>query len=222
MKNIAIILAGGLGNRLGGDTPKQFKLLNNRRVIDYSIRIFEEHDLIDKIIIVCHKDWVEIIESEYKEHVIVTGGASRQESSFKGLKACVGNPENVLIHDAARPFLTQKIISSSINSLDKYQAVNTCIPSKDTIIIQKNNLIESIPNRKNILLSQTPQSFKYKTILSAHNKFKGDDLSDDIQLVNKIDIDCCNNKGSRYNIKITDNLDMEIAQMIINNRKIVE
>lgn len=218
MKNVAIILAGGSGNRFRDKTPKQFKLLNKRRIIDYSINNFEMHDLINKIIIVCHKDWVDIMNKEYKSHDVIIGGKSRQESSFIGLKSCPENTENVLIHDAARPFISQELISNSINLLNKYQAINTSIYATDTVVIKKNELIDSIPDRDNILLSQTPQSFKYKVILKAHEKFKDSNASDDIQLVNKMNIDCYNYIGSKYNIKITEYLDLDIAETIVNNK----
>ena len=222
MHNIAIILAGGSGNRFGDKTPKQFKLLNDKRIIDYSVKAFEKHCLINKIIIVCHENWIDIIQDEYKNHTVIAGGDCRQESSFIGIKACPGNTENVLIHDAARPFVTAKIISDSIKLLDKYQAVNTSIRTTDTIIIKKDKFIKSIPNRDDILLSQTPQSFKYKTIFEAHKKFKNNNASDDIQLVNKMNIDCYVYFGSQYNIKITKYLDIYIAQTILDNKMLEE
>ena len=221
-KNIAIILAGGRGDRFGQDVPKQFQLLNGKKIIDYSIKTFENHNLINKIIIVCHKDWVHIIQDEYKDCCVITGGLTRQESSYKGLLACTENPENVLIHDAARPFITNDMISNSIDLLNKYEAINTCIKATDTVIVRKNNFIESVLNRESIFLSQTPQAFKYRTILKAHKKFKGEDASDDIQLVNKMNINCYNTIGSKYNIKITDKLDLTIAEIIINNKILEE
>ena len=216
MKNVAIILAGGSGSRFGGNVPKQFQLLNKRRIIDYSIKEFENHNLINKIIIVCHKNWLSTMKNEYNRHQIIKGGLTRQESSFEGLNACDKKTENVLIHDAARPFITNVIISDCIKLLSKYDAINISIPATDTIVINKNNFIKSIPNRDDLLISQTPQAFKFNTIFKAHNNFKGDNLSDDIQLVNNMNIKCYNHKGSRYNIKITNKLDLDLAKVIIN------
>tara|TARA_Y100001970_G_C14109067_1_gene789801 strand:+ start:642 stop:1301 length:660 start_codon:yes stop_codon:yes gene_type:complete len=216
MKNVAIILAGGSGSRFGGTIPKQFQLLNERRIIDYSIKEFENHDLINEIIIVCHKNWLSTMKNEYNRHQIIRGGSTRQKSSLEGLNACDKNTDNVLIHDAARPFITNVIISDCIKLLSKYDAINISIPATDTIVINNNNFIKSIPNRDDLLISQTPQAFKFNTIFKAHNNFKGDNLSDDIQLVNNMNIKCYNHKGSRNNIKITNKLDLDLAKVIIN------
>ncbi len=218
MKNVAIILAGGSGSRFGGTIPKQFQLLNERRIIDYSIKEFENNEFINEIIIVCHKDWLSIMKNEYNKHKIIEGGLTRQESSFKGLNACNKNTDNVLIHDAARPFVTKMIISDCIKLLSKHDAVNISIAATDTIVINENRFIKSIPNRDNLLISQTPQAFKYNKIFKAHNHYKGNNLSDDIQLVNNMNIKCYNHSGSPYNIKITNKFDLDIAKVIINKK----
>ena len=156
------------------------------------------------------------MKNEYNRHQIIKGGLTRQESSFEGLNACDKKTENVLIHDAARPFITNVIISDCIKLLSKYDAINISIPATDTIVINNNNFIKSIPNRDDLLISQTPQAFKFNTIFKAHNNFKGDNLSDDIQLVNNMNIKCYNHKGSRDNIKITNKLDLDLAKVIMN------
>ena len=219
MKNIAIILAGGNGKRFDNSTPKQFLYLNKRRIIDYSISTFNNHQKIDKTIIVCHKEWIKIISKEYPNHKIVIGGKTRQESSFNGLIACPKITKNVFIHDAARPFVSSTIISNSIDMLGKYDAINLSIPSLDTAIIEKNKLVDIIPKRRHVFLNQTPQSFKYQTILKAHKKYTNKDLSDDIQLAKKMNVDCYNLKGEIYNIKITHENDMKIADLIISSKK---
>ena len=96
MKNIAIILAAGSGERFGDETPKQFIILHGRRVLDYSVNIFKKHKDIDDIIIVCPKEWINIIQNEYPDFKIVIGGKTRKDSSFNGLKACPNNTKNVL------------------------------------------------------------------------------------------------------------------------------
>ena len=108
----AIILAAGKSNRIGGEIPKQFLQINNRRIIDYSIRTFEK--VTNKIIIVVPHKWKKIIKTEYPKHKVIIGGKNRQESSFKGLIACEQETFNVLIHDAARPFVTDVIINPDI------------------------------------------------------------------------------------------------------------
>tara|TARA_Y100001970_G_C13909984_1_gene688003 strand:- start:101 stop:766 length:666 start_codon:yes stop_codon:yes gene_type:complete len=214
MTNIAIILAGGSGNRFKNTTPKQFLYLNDRRVIDYSISTFKNHQDIDDIIIVCHQQWLKKMESEYS-YKIVCGGKTRQESSLIGLKACPTKTSNVLIHDAARPFISNRLISKSINLLEKYEAINISKKATDTTVIVKDHLIDSIPDRSNIFCSQTPQSFKYKTILKAHKLSSDIDSTDDIQLVKNIGVECYNLKNDLDSIKITHEYDLKVASVIL-------
>ena len=218
MRNTAIILAGGAGKRFNNSVPKQFLYLENRRIIDYSVNTFSNHKDINDIIIVCNNDWIKIIKEEYPNYNIIAGGKTRQESSLLGLQYCNKETQNVLLHDAARPFINVEYITKSIQLLEKYEAVNISIPLSDTMIIAKKNIIHSIPSRENVYLSQTPQSFRYKTILNAHKNCKELNLTDDIQLVNNLNIDCYNLEGSPNNIKITHENDLDIGRLILKNK----
>ena len=213
MKNIAIILAGGAGERFGSTTPKQFIILHGRRVLDYSVSTFLKHDQIESVIIVCPKDWLKIIENEYPNCKIVCGGETRKDSSFNGLVACPSNTKNVLIHDAARPFIDKDIISRCLFALEKYKAVDTVISSSDTVVEAENNIITNMPQRDNMFLGQTPQAFDYNTILKAHKSFTGD-TTDDIRLVKNNNIECCTIEGSVYNFKLTNQPDIYLAERI--------
>ena len=113
--NSAIILAGGIGNRMNGDIPKQFILIKNRMVIEYSINAFLANKKINEIIIVCDEKWIDKIQNKYPEITVVSGGNDRTSSSFNGLKACNDKTENVLIHDSARPLINQKIIHAYLH-----------------------------------------------------------------------------------------------------------
>ena len=218
MKNIAIILAGGSGSRFNQSTPKQFLYLDDRRIIDYSISTFINHKDIDDIIIVCHNKWKKIMESEYPDYKVVIGGSTRQKSVLKGLESCSLSTLNVFIHDAARPFISKKNISQSIKLLKTYKAVNISVPAIDTTIIVQDNIISSTLNRNNIYLSQTPQSFRYKTILNAHQSSNEINLTDDIQMINNLGIDCYNLEGDANNIKITYSKDLDVAMLILKNK----
>ena len=118
------------------------------------------------------------------------------------------------------PFVSSKIITESIEALNNYDAVNISVPSSDTAILVKNNFIDSILNKEEIFLSQTPQSFKYKIILEAHKNNNQKNASDDIQLVENLNVKCYNLIGSKSNIKITHQIDLEIAEGLIKNKKI--
>ena len=213
MKNIAIILAAGIGNRFGDEIPKQFIILHGRRVIDYSIKTFINHKDIDETIIVCHPEWIKKIKLEYPNIKIIEGGKTRKDSSYNGLLACPKNTKNVLIHDAARPFIDKNIISDCISELKKYDAVDTVIPSSDTIVEVTNKEITNMPIRDKMFLGQTPQCFDYKLILEAHNKFKGE-TTDDIRLAKAMGIKCKTVNGSTFNFKLTNQPDVYLAERI--------
>ena len=223
MKNVAIILAAGIGNRFGDEIPKQFIILHGRRVIDYSIKTFANHKDIDETIIVCHPEWIEKISLEYPQVKIVEGGETRKDSSYNGLLACESNTSNVLIHDAARPFINDTIISECIAKLKEHDAVDTVISSPDTIVKVINNEITDMPIRNTMFLGQTPQCFNYKVILDAHSKFKGE-TTDDIRLVKEMGVSCKTVYGSIFNFKLTNQPDVYLAERIsqIQNHKSIK
>ena len=213
--NVAIILAGGNGSRVGSETPKQYINIGNKKIIEYSIDAFEKSKLINKIIIVVSNTYLKEISNQNPNHIVITGGNSRVNSSYNGLLACPKESKKILIHDAARPFVSQKIITSCIRGLDKYKAVVTSISAIDTIIKAKNNEVISIQNRDELFLNQTPQGFDYKTIMNAHQN-KGGDVTDDISLININQIKCKIIEGSSKNIKITTHEDIYTAKSILN------
>ena len=213
--NIAIILAGGSGTRFKSKIPKQYFKIGNQSIINYTIDSFEKSSLIDRIIIVVDEKYINQIGKENPEHIVVSGGKSRFESSYNGILACPKNSKKVLIHDAARPFVTQKIITSCIEALDNYEAVVTSIQTTDTVIRSKNMEVFQIEDRSQIFLNQTPQGFHYKTILNAH-KNRTESVTDDISLLDLNKIRCKIIKGSKKNIKITTNDDIKFAINILN------
>ena len=219
LKNIAIILAAGSGKRFGKNIPKQFENLNGRKIIDYSIEIFLNNKFINGVVIVSNHQWMDFLINNYPECKVVLGGETRQESSFLGLKACPKDTNHVLIHDSARPLISNQIINKIVEKLKDFDAVNLSIPTSDTVVYSKNKLVQSIPNREEIFLSQTPQSFKYDVILEAHEKSSLNNASDDIQLVNDLNIECYNLMGLIENLKITYPLDIKVAELIMQNNK---
>ena len=213
--NIAIILAGGSGTRFKSKIPKQYFKIGNKSIINYTIDAFEKSSLIDKIIIVVDKKYINDIRKKNPKHMVVSGGKSRFESSYNGILACPKNSKKVLIHDAARPFISQEIITSCIEALNNYEAVVTSIQTTDTVIRVKNMEILQVEDRNQIFLNQTPQGFKYKTILDAHKNRTGS-VTDDISLLDLNKIKCKVIKGSKKNIKITTNDDIQFAMHILN------
>jgi len=231
IKNSAIILAGGRGIRFGDSTPKQFLNLNGRRVIDYSIYEFTRHSKIDEIIIVVSKEWKRIIAKENPNCKVIVGGDTRTASSLKGLEACDKSCQSVFIHDAARPIFNRGMIDVPILHFEnlKYDAVVPVVQPVDSYIthpkLEENkpeimvNMIEH--NNRNILrIVQTPQVFRYNKILSAYKNIKkswSDDLS--VLINHKPNCNVLLLSGSSTNIKITNQIDLKIAEILLNNEK---
>ena len=158
MLNIAVILAGGSGQRAGGCIPKQFKKINDKTILVYSLEKFNSAPSIDEITVVIHPEWrreCEHILSDCrisKVKHLLDGGKERYHSVLAALKFYAGRPCNLLIHDAVRPLVTQRIIEEVITELQTYKAVNVAIPATDTIIEvdPTHTYVSRIPDR-NIL-----------------------------------------------------------------------
>ena len=216
MKNSAIILASGKGSRMNNDTPKQFIVIKNKMVVDYSIDEFLKNDMIHEVIIVSIKEWIKKLKKIYPDIKIVSGGKTRTESSYIGLSACGKNIENVLIHDAARPLIDQKLISACIENLKNYDAVIPTISCNDSII---NYIDIDYINRNEIKFIQTPQGFKLNQILNAYcslNKKYPDDFS--VLLNKKQNVKHKFIHGSNKNIKITTSEDLSLVDYYLNDK----
>ena len=216
MNNSAIILANGDGIRLKSDIPKQFIKINNKMLIEYSINEFLKNKMINEIIIVTKIDWIEKLRIKYPNLKIVKGGKTRTESSYLGLLSCEENVDNVLIHDAARPFINQDLILRCIEKLENYDAVIPIISCSDSVI---NSIDNSYINRNDIKFVQTPQGFKLNKILNAYHSLQRTYSDDFSVLLSKkqkfkyIFIDGCNK-----NIKITNSNDLSLAKYYINEK----
>lgn len=185
MKNIAIILAGGTGSRVGGQTPKQFlPLSDGRSVLEHSVDAFEQAVPIHEIVIVTHPDWLQETESIVarnqwqKVQHIISGGCERWESSWNAislfLKDDKKDPDTFYwFHDAARPFVSQDILRRVADALKSHLAVTVAVPVTDTIYeVRRNDVrctkVESIPPRECFMRAQTPQAFHYLVIGPAY------------------------------------------------------
>lgn len=216
--NIALILAAGSGTRMGNtNKPKQFLSIYNKPLIVHTIEAFEMHDDIDMILIVTNDTYIDDVKIWCKQYdltkvqYIVAGGSSRQESVYNGLKKLekigISDEDIILIHDAARPLISQTIITDNIEACKKYQAVDTVIPSSDTIIrsVDKETICE-IQKRSEQYQGQTPQSFTFKVINDAHEYAKSinnTETTDDCRLVLNMGKDVHLVSGSKLNFKIT-------------------
>lgn len=223
----AILLMGGTGQRFGSETPKQFHRLAGKKVYLHTLETFLLVNLFEEIILVCPETWITQVEEDllsysFTKIKVVQGGTTRQESSLKGLQACGEAAQIVVIHDAVRPFISETILKENVLKAIHHKAVDTCIPSADTLVhIRNQEKIDRIPNRFEYLRGQTPQSFDYALILQAHLKAKEEGIcnaSDDCSLVLNTGHPVHIVMGSEENIKITSELDLLLAEQILRLR----
>ena len=191
MYNIAVILAGGIGARVGGNTPKQLlPLADGRSVLEHAVCAFEQSPHIDEVCIVMHPDYIAYAEQMLlanawqKVHHIIPGGKERWESSVNAIRRlgdkairreANGEEVNLLLHDAARPFVSQAIIARVCEALEAHEAVTVAIPSTDTVYEMVDGKVARIPQRSTIMRAQTPQAFRLELIAEAYAKALGVD-----------------------------------------------
>ena len=198
MRHIAIILAGGMGSRVGGETPKQLlPLADGRSILEHSVDAFEAAPSIDEIAVVMHPEWMDEAKqlcernNWSKVQKIIPGGSERWESSWHALLAYMDEPDAALwFHDAARPFVSQRILSDVAEALETHEAVTVAVPVTDTIYMveSQKSKVESIPPRECFMRAQTPQAFHMNLVQSAYMKAvaEGDALAtDDAGIVRK-------------------------------------
>jgi len=217
--NTAIILAGGTGTRLGADIPKQYIEVKGKPIISYCLRKFEENLNIDSIVIVAAKDWqTYIIEQIKKEDIIkFTGfaeaGSSRQHSIVNGIKAIDATEGKIIIHDAARPNVSDQTISLCMSGLDEADGVMPVLPVKDTVYYSETgDQISSLLNRDKLFAGQAPESFNLEKYRRIHESLTETDLSlirgsSEIAYNNGLKVKLI--AGDEHNYKITTVADLE-------------
>lgn len=229
--NIALILAGGQGLRMGEKKPKQFIDLFGKPIIIHTLEAFENHPEINFIAVVCLQEWQDelalLIKNNNLKKIrwIIDAGENRRQSSYNGLKAIQNDcnlDDIVLIHDAARPFVSKRIITENIQNAIKYGACDTVIPTQDTIVKSfDGKMLDYIPVRSELYIVQTPQSFTLKNIIHAHENYiinkvaEQTEVTDDCGLLLFADLPVSMVIGDKFNLKITSNEDLYIGKAII-------
>ena len=197
MRNIAIILAGGIGSRVGGATPKQLlPLEDGRSVLEHAVDAFEQAPCIDEIAIVMNPEWMDeakdICEKNDWSKVaqIIPGGNERWESSWHALLAYIDADEHTALwfHDAARPFVSQRILADIADALEQHDAVTVAVPVTDTLYRVADSHVKDIPARSEYMRAQTPQAFHFDIVFQAYAQAVADDslsATDDAGIVRK-------------------------------------
>ena len=229
--NVAVILAGGTGTRVGASMPKQFLDIDGRSVIERSIDAFDQAAGVDEVAIVVHPDWKSHMEglvnrnSWQKVKRILEGGAERYMSSLNAIAAYLDYPDdtNLILHDAARPFVSQEVIARTVEALRYHEAVGVGIPSTDTVWEVRQDFdpllskfIVRIPERSTMWRAQTPQAFRLPVIRDAYQRALQDPqfrATDDCGVVRRYmpDIKIHIVEGSEQNRKITFKEDLTIV-----------
>lgn len=232
--NIAIILSGGVGSRMGLNIPKQYVIVNGQPVISYCLRTFLEDDLTDAIVIGVADEWKDfVVESVAKlapSKVVLYAqpGETRQFSIYNALQVVKKNgfsdDDIVLIHDAARPLVSHDLISRCYNGCKEADGVMPVIPVKDTTYLSKDGkTIDSLLDRRQLWAGQAPEAFAFGKYLKAHDDMNRGDLlkiNGSTELAYKAGLRCHMVAGDPMNFKITTPEDLSNFESIINNNDI--
>ena len=225
MPKIAVIIpAAGSGKRLGYKTAKPYIKIQSRELLSYCLNVFDKCSCVDQIFIAAEKSQLKKAGALVKKYSIkkirsiIAGGKTRSDSVYNALKALDCDTDYVLIHDGARPFVTEKLIVRILNEVKKYKAVICAVPCSATIKSADKYLnVQATLDRNKLWQVQTPQAFSYSLILKAYEMFAEEDLGffDDASLVEKIPHKVKIVPGLNANIKITTAEDIQIAESLI-------
>jgi 2-C-methyl-D-erythritol 4-phosphate cytidylyltransferase len=231
MQTVAVVLAGGSGERFGADVPKQLLPLAGRALIEHSVAAFDQAPAVDAILVVMtsgHAGQTRdlLAGTGYRKLTkVIAGGRTRVESTWRAIEELGSTECDVLFHDAARPLVDQQVIADCVAALAGHRAVGVAVPSSDTIAVVSDGVIANVPRRDSLVRCQTPQGFRLSVIRKAHELAAADprfgDLpaTDDCGIVlrylpeMKVQIV----PGSERNIKITYPRDLAIAEALLRN-----
>lgn len=224
MANVAIIMAAGIGKRMGTGKPKQYLELAGRPILCHTLDKFQKAVAVDAIIIVADMASIDVVKNQIlkkysysKIKWVVTGGEKRQDSVAAGLRASSQGYELVCIHDGVRPFVTPALIDKSFEMAAEHGACIVAIPVKDTIKrVDGSGKITETVERSSLWRAQTPQTFRYDVLESAMSQAMGEGFyaTDDAALVERIGHDVYILAGNERNIKITTSEDLKIAEAL--------
>lgn len=227
--NIAVIFAGGTGRRMHTTSrPKQFLEYQGKPIIIYTLELFDNHPMIDGIVVACVEDWIPFLEKMLKKFEInkvrriVPGGETGQESIYKSLVAAKGISESeddiVLIHDGVRPLITEQTITDNIEMVKTEGSCITCVPATETFVVTQEDGGLEIPTRANSLIARAPQSFYLKDIWGTHERARlegRNDFIDSCSMMHYYGYKLGRVIGPMENIKITTPTDYFIFKAMV-------
>lgn len=226
---MALVPAAGRGLRMGGSVPKQFLSLGKQPLILHSLRVLQASPVIHEIILAVPQSDMDYCLKEIvtKHHFtkvtkVVPGGAERQDSVRHALEAVHDDVDVVLVHDAVRPFLTERMVEEVVSMARAKGAAIIALPMRDTVKqVGADHVIERTVDRAGLWLAQTPQAFRRDWLLSAHRKAHGEGVraTDDAYLMEWCGHSVSVVEGSGENIKVTRPEDLVIGEAILASRQ---
>jgi 2-C-methyl-D-erythritol 4-phosphate cytidylyltransferase len=233
MRMVAVVLGGGVGQRLGAGMPKQLLTLGGQTLIERCVAAFEAAPGVDEILVVMARGYTgqvkELVAGYRKVTAVVEGGATRPESTRVALAAVAGGAGlpggadcGVLLHDAARPLVDQRIIADCVAALAEHDAAGVAVPASDTMVVTADGVMRSMPRRETLHRCQTPQCFRLSVITRAHDLAAADpgySPTDDCGVVMRYlpDVPVHIVPGSERNIKITYPHDLAVAEALLSD-----
>jgi 2-C-methyl-D-erythritol 4-phosphate cytidylyltransferase len=223
MKVIAVIPAGGKGTRSGFNIPKQYLKINGKELIAYTLDVFQKNISVDEIIISADPFYFKLLDKIGKKYSIskltslIEAGKERQDSVYNGLNSLTVTPDDlIVVHDAARPLLPQKVLTEAINAAKEKGNALVCIKAKDTLI-SGNHSVEKYIEREKVYYVQTPQIFKYPILKKAMDKAFKDKYrgTDESMLVRRLKEKINIIEGSVFNFKVTSKEDFQLLSELI-------
>ena len=228
-RNTAVVLAGGVGTRIGHELPKQLLEIGGRTILEHALAAFHEHPGVDEVLVVMaagHVPAAERIARGYpKVAGVLAGGRTRSGSTVRALEALPDDDRKVLLHDAARPLVTRRIISDCVAALDGYAAVDVAIPTADTIIeVDEDGTVAAVPRRATLRRVQTPQGFRLPVLRKAYARAAADPLfeaTDDCGVVHRYlpEVPILVVAGDERNLKVTGPVDVDVAERLLRSAR---
>ena len=229
MRTVAVVLAAGSGHRFGGDLPKQLRTLAGRALIEHSVAAFDAAPCVDAILVVTNAAHIARVRAllkagQYRKVTdVIEGGVTRTDSTRRAIAALGDEDCNVLLHDAARPLVDQRIIAACALALATDRAISVSVPSSDTIIEAADGMLTGMPRRDLLLRCQTPQGFRLSVIARAYQLagadpgFAAAPQTDDCGVVFRYlpEVPIRIVPGSERNIKITYPVDLALAELLL-------
>jgi 2-C-methyl-D-erythritol 4-phosphate cytidylyltransferase len=231
MRVVAVVLGGGTGQRIGAALPKQLLRLGGRTLVEHCVAAFEQAPGVDEILVVMAAGYVEQVRDILasggfaKVSGVIAGGVLRSDSTRVALAAIAGggDDQGVLLHDAARPLVDQRIIADCVAALGVHQAAGVAVPASDTMVVTSNGVMHMMPARETLWRCQTPQCFRLPVISRAHELAAADPEfvpTDDCGVVLRYlpGVDVHIVPGSERNLKVTYRQDLAVAETLLAER----